>query len=116
MIDDLIDSMEDDTVEFEVLDNDTDPNSHALFITEHTQPTRGTVTVDLDNTVTYTPDEHSHGTFSFDYTATDGEHSSTATVTVTVEPQNDEPQFPCSHDDERSPEHGPWRFERRHAG
>jgi uncharacterized repeat protein (TIGR01451 family) len=51
-------------------------------------PTHGTVTVNDDGTLTYTPDSGFSGTDTFTYTAVDGSGQQvTATVTVTVTPK-----------------------------
>ena len=92
--DDFVDATEDEDIMIDVLVNDTDPNSHALSVTEYTQPGKGSVTITVDGTARYTPDENVHGPDSFTYAASDGEHSATGTVSITILPQNDDPQFP----------------------
>jgi VCBS repeat-containing protein len=77
----------------ELLANDTDvdnPNS-ALSIAGVTSGTGGTAVLNLDGSVTFTPDEGFSGTATFTYTVTDGTDTSTpVTVNVTVE-GNDPP-------------------------
>ncbi len=72
-----------------VLINDTDPNQNlplTVSAASLTQPTNGTVVVNIDQTVTYTPNAGFFGTDSFTYQAADalGALSNVATVTVTV--------------------------------
>ncbi len=68
-----------------VLANDSDPNGDALTVTSAGQGQHGTVAVNPDSTVTYTPAAGFTGTDSFAYTVTDSQGmSATATVTVTV--------------------------------
>jgi hypothetical protein len=61
-----------------------------LTVTDATQGQNGTVVVNADNTVTYTPNLDFTGTDAFTYTVSDGTGSAVANVTVTVsaaEPQ-----------------------------
>lgn len=68
-----------------VLDNDTDPNNDSLSIDSVTQPANGSVTVNPDGTITYTPDPGFSGNDTFSYTACDPSgNCNTAAVTVTV--------------------------------
>ena len=71
-------------VDIAVLANDSDPDGDALTVTETTTPADGTVIVNDDGTVTYTPDPGFSGTDTFDYTVSDGIATDTATVTVAV--------------------------------
>jgi len=74
------------SLNIDVLANDTDANSDPLTVTNLTQPVNGTVTVNGNNTVKYTPDSEFTGVDTFTYTANDGTgDSNVATVTVTVE-------------------------------
>ncbi|HNQ90946.1 MAG TPA: Ig-like domain-containing protein [Verrucomicrobiota bacterium] len=68
-----------------VLDNDQDANGDALTVSSLTQPSNGSVVVNADGTVTYTPVSGFVGTDSFSYKASDGlSLSAVATVTVQV--------------------------------
>jgi hypothetical protein len=68
-----------------VLLNDSDADGDALTVDALTQATNGTVVLNADSTVTYTPNAGFVGTDSFTYKATDGTSSSNvATVTVQV--------------------------------
>ena len=52
----------------------------------------GTVLINPDNTVTYTPNENYNGSDSFTYTTSDGQGGTdTATVMITVNSVNDAP-------------------------
>jgi glucose/arabinose dehydrogenase/chitodextrinase len=66
-----------------VLSNDTDPNGDQLTITSVTQGTRGTVVINPDRTLRYTPTVNYLGNDTFQYTISDGK-GGTATATVTV--------------------------------
>jgi subtilisin family serine protease len=83
--DDTAVTEEDKAVTIAVLANDTDPDNDALTVSGASDAANGTVVVNADNTVTYTPDPGFVGTDTFSYTAFDGEWEDTATVTVTVE-------------------------------
>ena len=75
------------TVSISVLTNDTDAEGDALTVTNLTQPANGSVALNPDNTVTYTPDIGFSGTDTFTYTANDGQlNSNIASVIVTVDP------------------------------
>jgi subtilisin-like proprotein convertase family protein len=68
-----------------VLTNDTDVNGDALSVTALTQPASGSVVLNANGTVTYTPLSSFVGTVSFTYKASDGlSQSNTATVTIKV--------------------------------
>jgi subtilisin-like proprotein convertase family protein len=68
-----------------VLANDTDANGDALSVTSLTQPSSGSVALNANGTVTYTPLSGFVGTVSFTYKASDGlSQSNTATVTIKV--------------------------------
>jgi hypothetical protein len=72
-------------VRIEVLVGDSDPDSDPLTIISTTSPANGTVTVNLDGTISYTPNAGFTGVDSFTYTISDGRGgAATATVTVTV--------------------------------
>lgn len=65
-----------------VLANDSDPNNDPLSVLSATQGGKGSVKINSDNTVTYTPGNNFKGSDSFTYTISDGKASSSATVTV----------------------------------
>ncbi|MDV5167887.1 tandem-95 repeat protein [Photobacterium rosenbergii] len=81
----------------DLLANDTDADGDVLTITavEATDDTHGTVELDEDGNVVFTPDPDYNGPASFTYTVTDGNGSfDTATVSVDVKPVEDLPQAP----------------------
>ncbi|MEO1706898.1 MAG: Ig-like domain-containing protein [Pseudomonadota bacterium] len=83
---------EDTPVTFDVLGDDTDPDGDPLTITATTQPDNGTVTINPNGTLTYTPDPNFEGTDTFTYTISDGNGGTdTATVTVNVPASPDQP-------------------------
>jgi CshA-type fibril repeat protein len=82
---------EDTPINIPVLANDSDPDGDDLSVTSAIAA-NGTVVIEPDGTVTYTPNPDFNGTDTITYTITDGEGgTSTATVTVTVDPVNDAP-------------------------
>ncbi|MCP5308580.1 MAG: tandem-95 repeat protein [Zoogloeaceae bacterium] len=92
---------EDTPVIIDVLGNDSDPDGDTLTITEiGGQPIsvgnpvtipEGSVALNPDGTLTFTPNPNFNGPVSFDYTVTDGTTPVTATVDVTVTAVNDVP-------------------------
>ena len=70
-----------------VLDNDTDVDGDDLTVTAATSP-NGTVVINGDGTLTFTPDAGFEGPTTIDYTVSDGNGGTdTATVNVTVNEQ-----------------------------
>jgi hypothetical protein len=88
--DDTASVVEDGSVAVTVLGNDADVDDDLLTVTS-TQGANGSVVINGDDTVTYTPEADFNGTDSFTYTVSDGEDNDTATVTVTVGAANDAP-------------------------
>jgi VCBS repeat-containing protein len=89
--DDTAGTDEDTPVIIDVLGNDSDPDGDPLAVTTATAP-NGTVTINPDGTITYTPNPNFNGTDTITYSVSDGEGGTdTATVTVTVTPVNDAP-------------------------
>ena len=74
-----------------VLENDTDFDSADLTVTGHGVTDNGTVIVNSDGSLTYTPDAGFSGADSFTYTVSDGQASDSALVTIDVAPVNDPP-------------------------
>jgi hypothetical protein len=68
-----------------VLDLASQPAGGSLTTTAVTQGAHGTVTIQADGSVTYTPNTGFSGTDTFTYTVTDANsHTATGTITVTV--------------------------------
>ncbi|MDG1290399.1 MAG: Ig-like domain-containing protein [Lentibacter sp.] len=85
LVDDAAETDEDTAVVIDVLGNDSDPEGDALTVTDTTEPANGSVVINADGTVTYTPDAGFTGEDTFEYSVEDeGGNISTATVTVTV--------------------------------
>jgi VCBS repeat-containing protein len=68
-----------------VLANDMDVEGVPLTVTSTTPPANGAVTLNADNTVTYTPTAGYLGPDTFTYTASDGVLAATANVNITVQ-------------------------------
>ena len=76
----------------QLLGNDTDADGNTLSISSVTAGTGGTVVLNGDGTVTFTPTANFNGPASFSYVASDGTANTTATaVTVNVANVNDVP-------------------------
>lgn len=72
-------------VTIDVLPNDSDVDGDALSVTNATAPAHGSLLVNPNNTITYTPANGFLGTDGFDYTMSDGNGgSATASVLVGV--------------------------------
>jgi Ca2+-binding RTX toxin-like protein len=87
--DDTASGDEDTAITTTVLANDSFEGTPA--VTAVTQGANGTVVVNLDNTVTYTPNADFNGTDSYTYTVSSGGVTETATVNVTVNAVNAAP-------------------------
>ncbi len=75
-----------------LLDNDSDVDGDTLSILSVTQGQNGSVTLNGNGTVTYTPNNNFFGEDNFTYTIVDGNGGqATATVAITVNPVNDNP-------------------------
>ena len=91
-VNDAASTAEDSAVTVAVLANDTDADGNALTVTGVTNGAHGTVAINADGTLAYTPNANFNGADQFTYTVADGQGGSdTATVTVTVTPVNDAP-------------------------
>jgi len=86
VVDDTATLNEDASVEIDVLDNDTDIEGNVSAVKSVTDGANGTVTINDNGTVTYTPEANFNGTDSFTYTNAEGV---TGTVNVTVDAVND---------------------------
>ena len=68
-----------------VLENDTDVDGDSLTVVSNTEPNNGTLNIDSDGGLIYTPSVDFSGEDSFEYTISDGNGgTSTATVTIIV--------------------------------
>ncbi|EKE75966.1 Ig-like domain-containing protein [Gallaecimonas xiamenensis] len=65
-----------------VLANDSDPDGDSLKVTAIGQGNKGSVRLNADGTLTYTPGNRFKGSDSFSYQISDGKLSSTATVSI----------------------------------
>ncbi|EJC6802799.1 tandem-95 repeat protein [Vibrio parahaemolyticus] len=75
-----------------VLGNDTfEGDDKVVSLDTNNGPANGTVSVNPDGSVTYTPNDNYHGTDSFTYIVTSGGVSESTTVNVDVTPVNDVP-------------------------
>jgi len=92
-VDDTATTDEDVAVAVNVLTNDTDANGDTLTVLQASNGNNGQTVVNLDQTVTYTPNADWNGTDTFTYIVSDGRGlSATGTVTITVNPVQDAPR------------------------
>jgi Bacterial Ig domain len=94
--DDPVSTNEDTPVVINVLANDSDANGDAIKVVSTTQPSNGSVVINPNGTLTYTPNANFHGADSFTYTVGDGVLNDTAAVNLTV---NSVPDAPVAGDD-----------------
>ncbi len=84
--------VEDTPTIIKVLGNDTfEGDDQVVSLDTNNGPANGTVSVNPDGSVTYTPNDNYHGTDSFTYIITSGGVSESTTVSVDVTPVNDAP-------------------------
>ncbi|HBH7919095.1 TPA: tandem-95 repeat protein, partial [Vibrio parahaemolyticus] len=89
---DSADVVEDTPTIINVLGNDTfESTDKVVSLDAENGPKNGTVIVNNDGTVTYTPDDNYVGKDTFTYVVTSGGVSESTTVTVNVTPVNDAP-------------------------
>ncbi|MCC6625361.1 MAG: tandem-95 repeat protein, partial [Deltaproteobacteria bacterium] len=97
-MDDLASTPEGVAVAIDVLANDVDPDDDPLAVVDVTPPAHGSIDVDLDGVVTYTPDGDFAGLETFAYTVCDPLGAcDVALVRVTVEAGPNQP--PIALDD-----------------
>lgn len=85
-VDDSASTIQGQAVRINVLANDSDPDGDALTLVSVSAASHGTVVVNSDQTVTYTPPDTFVGPASFSYTIADRAGlTSTASVSVNVE-------------------------------
>ncbi|HHE0504559.1 TPA: tandem-95 repeat protein [Vibrio parahaemolyticus] len=90
---DSADVVEDTPTIINVLGNDTfESTDKVVSLDAENGPKNGTVIVNNDGTVTYTPDDNYVGEDTFTYVVTSGGVSESTTVTVNVTPVNDKPE------------------------
>ncbi|MBY4678564.1 Ig-like domain-containing protein [Marinobacterium arenosum] len=73
------------TVTIPVLNNDYDPDGDSLKVTNVTQGSKGSVRINSDGTLTYSPARNFKSGDSFSYTIFDGEKYASASVTVSLQ-------------------------------
>ncbi|HBH7874883.1 TPA: tandem-95 repeat protein [Vibrio parahaemolyticus] len=84
--------VEDTPTIIKVLGNDTfEGDGKVVSLDTNNGPANGTVSVNPDGSVTYTPNDNYHGADSFTYIVTSGGVSESTTVRVDVTPVNDAP-------------------------
>ncbi len=88
---DAAQTAEDNAVTINVLANDSNGGSGTLSVTGVTQGAHGTVTLNANGTLTYTPQANYFGPDSFGYTLSNGTGTAGGTVNVTVTGVNDAP-------------------------
>ncbi|MEM6314804.1 MAG: tandem-95 repeat protein, partial [Planctomycetota bacterium] len=93
LVDDVVSTDEDTAVTFDPTDNDIDPDSTTLSVQGvDSGPANGSVVINPDGTVTYTPDVDFFGNDTFDFVITDNDGNFvTSNVDVTVNPVEDDP-------------------------
>ncbi|HFI9413324.1 TPA: tandem-95 repeat protein, partial [Vibrio parahaemolyticus] len=85
--------VEDTPTIINVLGNDTfEGDGKVVSLDTNNGPANGTVSVNPDGSVTYTPNDNYVGKDTFTYVVTSGGVSESATVTVNVTPVNDKPE------------------------
>ncbi|EGQ9807747.1 tandem-95 repeat protein [Vibrio parahaemolyticus] len=90
---DSADVVEDTPTIINVLGNDTfEGKDKVVSLDTNNGPANGTVSVNPDGSVTYTPDDNYVGKDTFTYVVTSGGVSESTTVTVNVTPVNDKPE------------------------
>ncbi|EHH1250156.1 tandem-95 repeat protein, partial [Vibrio parahaemolyticus] len=84
--------VEDTPTIIKVLGNDTfEGDGKVVSLDANNGPVNGSVSVNPDGSVTYTPNDNYHGIDSFTYIVTSGGVSESTTVNVDVTPENDAP-------------------------
>src|SRR5690606_12818419 len=91
--DDSASTDEDTSLVIAVLANDGDVDGDTLTVHIDTAPSYGSIEVNADGTITYTPDANFHGADSFACRGDDGSGGTdTANVSLTINSINDNPQ------------------------
>ena len=81
-VDDAVETESKTPVTIGVLINDWDPDGDALTVTSVSNGVKGTVTINADGTVTYTPGRKFKGSDNFTYVVSDGLSTAVAAVSV----------------------------------
>jgi serine protease len=84
--DDTAETDEDNAVVIDVLSNDSDPDGDPLSVSSVTTASHGSVVINDDDSITYTPEANYIGSDSFTYTISDG-NGGTDSAGVTVDVQ-----------------------------
>ena len=92
-VDDSGGTDEDTAVNIRVLTNDSDPENDDLTVSLRNRPRNGSASIEVDNTVTYTPSPNYHGADTFTYSVSDAGFSDEGAVSVTIRSVNDAPEF-----------------------
>jgi CshA-type fibril repeat protein len=95
-VDDFRTTIENNSVTVNILENDTDIESSHFTTLSTTEPENGSVVVNTDGSITYTPDEDFNGSDSFDYTMQDEDNATDVATVVIVVVDN---QAPLTRDD-----------------
>ena len=88
---DVASLLEDTSINMNVLANDSDPEGATLSFSGLPTASNGTVTINADGTLRYTPKANFFGADTISYAVTDGSLTDAATVAVTVTNVNDAP-------------------------
>ncbi|MBC8005862.1 MAG: tandem-95 repeat protein, partial [Verrucomicrobia bacterium] len=91
-VDDNVSIDEDDMVSGNVMENDEGLCTMSVLVKSHTEPEHGSLTIDVDGSYTYTPEDNYQGTDQFTYQICSLEgNCSEATVTIAIKNSNDMP-------------------------
>lgn len=103
-VDDVAVTEKNTDVQIDVVENDHDADGDPLNVNGYTQAENGSVTLNEDGTLTYTPDEGFVGDDRFEYTVSDGEETSnSAVVHVSVEAKDIDVEAAQGNEDEWIP-------------
>ncbi|QDQ26773.1 Ig-like domain-containing protein [Chitinimonas arctica] len=92
VLDDAFSVDEDSTITFDVRLNDSDPNGGQLTLVGVPTTPTGTVVLNPDGTLSYTPNPNFNGVVQLDYTVSNSRgETSLGQITITVNPVNDAP-------------------------
>ncbi|NVJ68152.1 MAG: cadherin-like domain-containing protein [Gammaproteobacteria bacterium] len=73
----------------QVLNNDSDPEGDSIYVVSTTQGSKGSVSINADGSLKYTPSKRFKSSDSFSYTISDGQLTSSATVSVSLQATSD---------------------------